>query len=119
MSGRVARGVAIAAAAWIAAACDGAGRNPVLGDWVIDRDQTRDGAVIAAEVTDLAEISLRRESIAAKDTEIPVSWIVEDGRVRAVRGDGRGEHAIEVLPEGRIRVELPIGVTAVYRRKGS
>ena len=39
--------------------------------------------------------------------------------VRALRGDGHGEHVIEVLPDGRIRVELPNGVAAVYRRAGS
>jgi hypothetical protein len=41
---------------------------------------------------------------------------VEEGLVRLVREDGRGEHAIEALPDDRIRVELPIGVTAIYRR---
>jgi hypothetical protein len=40
-------------------------------------------------------------------------------RVRIVRGDGRGEHVVEVLPDDRIRVDLPIGVTAVCRRVGS
>jgi hypothetical protein len=44
--------------------------------------------------------------------------VVEEARVRFVREDGRGEHAIELLPDGRIRVELPIGVRAVYRRAG-
>lgn len=100
-----------------ATACGRNGGNPVLGEWVIDRDQTRAGAVIAVEVTDLAELTLASDSITAKDTTIPVTWTIEEGRVRAIRGDGRGEHVIEVLPDQRIRVELPIGVTAVYRRK--
>ena len=50
---------------------------------------------------------------------IPVTYIVEEKRVRAIREDGRGEHAIELLPDGRIRVALPIGVEAVYVRAGS
>jgi len=35
-----------------------------------------------------------------------------------IRGDGRGEHLIELLPDDKIRIELPIGVSAVYRRVG-
>ena len=111
--------VAVAVAALAATACERISGNPVLGDWVIDRDQNRAGTVIAVEVTDLAELSFRDDSIAAEDTEIPVRWVVEENRVRAIRGDGRGEHAIDVLPDQRIRVELPIGVAAVYRRKES
>jgi hypothetical protein len=48
-----------------------------------------------------------------------VTWEVEGDVARAVRRDGRGEHRIEALPDGRIRVELPIGVSAVYRRAGA
>lgn len=109
--------VAVAVAALAATACDRIGGNPVLGDWIVDRDQNRAGTVIAVEATDLAELSFRSGSIVAEDTEIPVTWAVEEHRVRAIRGDGRGEHGIDVLPDQRIRVELPIGVTAVYRRK--
>jgi hypothetical protein len=35
-----------------------------------------------------------------------------------VRADGRGEHRVEVIGEDHIRVELPIGVSAVYKRAG-
>ena len=42
---------------------------------------------------------------------------MEEGRVRLVRSDGRGEHTIELLGDAQIRVVLPIGVTAYYRRK--
>jgi hypothetical protein len=98
------------------AAC---GRNPVLGDWELDREVSSRGAVLAAEATDLGTLSLRSDAIVAKDTEIPVTWTVEGQVARAVRGDGRGEHRMELLPDGRLRVELPIGVTAVYRRAGS
>jgi hypothetical protein len=105
-----------AAALGVAAAC-GRG-NPVLGDWELDRAETSPSAVLAAEATDLTAITFRRDAIAAKDTVIPVNYEVEGARVRAIRGDGRGEHAIEALPDGRIRVELPIGVTAVYRKRG-
>ena len=38
--------------------------------------------------------------------------------MRFVRADGRGEHVIAVLPDDRIGVELPVGVTAVYRTAG-
>ena len=36
-------------------------RNPVLGDWEIDRGQSSLGAVLAAEAADLAALSLRSE----------------------------------------------------------
>ena len=107
---------AVLVVALLATAC---GRNPVLGDWEIDRDENGRGVLLAAEATDLATLSLRASSITAKDTEIPVTWSVEGDVARAVRADGRGEHRIELLPDGRIRAELPIGVTAVYRRAGS
>lgn len=103
----------------IAVACGRLGGNPVLGDWEIDRDQTAKSARLAAEVTDLAELTFRDDAIVAEDVVIPVTYQVDGGVVRAIRGDGRGEHRIEVLPDQRIRVELPIGVTVVYRRKGS
>lgn len=106
-------------AAALAIGCGRGGSNPILGDWEIDRGETRRGAVLAAEATDLATVTFRRDAIAAKGVEIPVTYAVEEGRVRAVRGDGRGEHVVELLPDGRIRVALPIGVEAVYRRAGS
>jgi hypothetical protein len=112
----VRRGLLAAAVMLVAVAC---GQNPVLGDWDIDRQETERSAVAAAEVTDLLTLTLRSDAIVAKDTEIPVSYIVEGDRVRLVREDGRGEHLIELLPDGRIRIELPVGVSAVYRRAGS
>lgn len=106
-----------AVALFLAAACGQ--RNPVLGAWELDRDETSHGAVLAAEATELTTLRFESGSIASPGTEIPVTYVFEEGVVRAVRGDGRGEHRIEVLPDGRIRVELPIGVAAVYRRAGS
>ena len=102
------------AALWLAAC----GRNPVLGDWEIDRDDNTRGALLAVEATQLETLRFEAASIASPGTEIPVSYIREGDVVRVVRGDGRGEHRVELLPDGRIRVELPIGVTAVYRRAG-
>jgi hypothetical protein len=55
------------------------------------------------------------DSVASPDTEIPVGYVVERDVVRVVRSDGRGEHRVELLRDGRIRAELPIAVTAVYR----
>jgi hypothetical protein len=101
---------------FVAVAC---GQNPVLGDWDIDRQETGSSALAAAEATDLLTLTLRSDAIVAEDTEIPVSYVVEEDRVRLIRDDGRGEHLIELLPDDRIRVELPIGVSAVYRRAGS
>ena len=106
----------LATATLVAVAC---GRNPVLGDWEIDRGESGRGAVLAAQATDLANLTFRSDAIASEGTEIPVSYIVEQDRVRIVREDGRGEHLIDLLPDGRIRVDLPIGVSAVYRRTGS
>jgi hypothetical protein len=112
------RTLVVAAALAAAAACSRPEPNPVLGDWVIDRAESSRGAVLAAEATDLAAVTLRRDAIVAKGVEIPVTWAVEGDTVRALRGDGRGEHVVHVLPDGRIRVELPIGVTAVYAKAG-
>jgi hypothetical protein len=93
-------------------------QNPVLGEWEIDAGENRRGAILAAEASDLERLSLLADSITAEDTEIPVSYVVEEDRARVIRGDGRGEHLIEMLPDGKIRIELPIGVSAVYRRVG-
>ena len=97
----------------LAVAC---GRNPLLGDWEIDRADNARSVLVAVEAADLATLHFERGSIVAPGREIPVSYVTEDDVVRVMRADGRGEHRIEVLPDGRIRVELPIGVTAVYRR---
>jgi hypothetical protein len=93
--------------------------NPVLGDWELDREQTPLGAVLAVQAAELEKLSFDRGGATSGETRIPGEWIVEEGRVRLVRGDGRGEHAIEVVSDDQIRVELPIGVTAFYRRAGS
>ena len=96
----------------------GCGRsNPVLGDWEVDRSETGRGAVLAIQAANLETLSFDHSGVRSGETEIPGEWIVEEGRVRLVREDGRGEHAIEVLSDDEIRVELPIGVTASYRRK--
>ena len=100
------------------AALAGCGRsNPVLGDWEVDRQETPFGAVLAVQAAGLETLSFDGDGATSGDTTIEGEWIVEEGRVRLVREDGRGEHAIEVLGEDEIRVELPIGVTAYYRRK--
>jgi hypothetical protein len=103
------------AGVWLAA-CS---RNPVLGDWEIDRDDNTRGALLAVEVAEMETLRFEADAVASPGTEIPVRYVVEDDVVRVVRGDGRGEHRVERLPDGRIRVELPIGVTAVYRRPES
>ena len=99
----------------VMAACS---RNPVLGDWEIDTDDNARSVLLAVETTELQTLRFESDSIAAPGTAIPVSYVMEEGVVRVVRGDGRGEHRVELLPDGRIRIELPIGVTAVYRRPG-
>ncbi len=101
------------AIALLAAACQ---RNPVLGDWEIDPDDNARGVLLAVEATELETLAFESEAIASPGTAIAVSYVVEGDVVRVVRGDGRGEHRVELLDDGRIRVELPIGVTAVYRR---
>jgi hypothetical protein len=93
--------------------------NPVLGDWEIDRQENDRGALLAVRVAELEKLSFDRGGATSGETRIPGEWILEEGRVRLVREDGRGEHAIEVISEDQIRVELPIGVTAFYRRAGS
>jgi hypothetical protein len=109
--------ITLIAAILFAAAC-GQG-NPVLGDWELDRDETSRGAVLAAEAAELTTLRFASDSIDVPGVQIPVSYVVEGDVVRAVRGDGRGEHRVELMPDGRIRVELPIGVTAVFRRAAS
>jgi hypothetical protein len=103
------------AALWLAAC----GRNPVLGDWEIDRDDNTRGALLAVEAAEMETLHFERSAVASPGSEIPVSYVVEGDVVRVVRADGRGEHRVERLADGRIRVELPIGVTAVYRRPES
>jgi hypothetical protein len=96
----------------------GCGRsNPVLGEWEIDRQENDRGTLLAVEATGLETLSFDGDGAASGETEIPGEWIVEEGRVRLVREDGRGEHEIEVVSEDQIRVALPIGVTATYRRR--
>jgi len=109
------RRASLAAAVLGLAAC-GQG-NPVLGEWELDRQATSPGAAFVVDVADLETLSFDRDGAASGETEIPGEWIVEEGRVRLLRADGRGEHAVEVLGEDEIRVALPVGVTAYYRRK--
>jgi hypothetical protein len=98
----------------------GCGRsNPVLGDREVDRQETARGAVLAVQAAELSKLSFGRDGATSGETEIAGSWVVEGDVVRLVRSDGRGEHRIEVLPNDRIRVELPIGVSAVYKRAGT
>jgi hypothetical protein len=114
------RRIPLIALALLATALAGCGpSNPVLGDWEMDRRATPLPAVLAVEVTALETLSFDREGARSGETVIPGDWIVEEGRVRLVREDGRGEHAIELLPDDRIRVDLPIGVAAVYKRAGA
>lgn len=104
------------AAALLAAACS---RNPVLGDWEIDRGDNARGVLLAVDAAEIATLRFEGDSIEAPGAVIPVRYEREGDVVRVVRGDGRGEHRVELLPDGRIRVALPIGVTAVYRRAGA
>jgi hypothetical protein len=75
--------------------------------------------LLSVEASELETLAFESEAITSPGTTIPVSYVVEEDVVRVVRGDGRGEHRVELLEDGRIRVELPIGVTAVYRRSGA
>jgi hypothetical protein len=112
-------GLCLAAAALLAFGFACGPRNPVLGAWEIDADDNSRGTLLAVEAAEMTTLRFESASIAAPGAEIAVSYVTEGDVVRVVRGDGRGEHRVEVLPDGRIRVELPIGVTAVYRRGGS
>ncbi len=109
------RRMLIAAAVLAFASCGQ--RNPVLGDWELDRQASSPGAVLVVDVADLETLSFDGDGATSVDFRIPGDWIVEEGRVRLVREDGRGEHEIEVLSDDQIRVALPIGVTAIYRRR--
>jgi len=107
--------VALAVSVWLLGGC---GRsNPVLGDWELDRSETPQGTVLVVQAAGLETLSFDRGGARSGDTEIPGDWVVEESQARLVRKDGRGEHVVEMLPDDRIRVELPVGVSAVYRRK--
>lgn len=97
----------------------GCGRNPIAGRWEIDREENRRGVLLAVEAAELETLDFEADAIVSSATRIPVTYAVEGDVVRVKRGDGRGEHRVETLEGGRIRVELPIGVAAVYRRAGS
>jgi len=104
--------------AWLVVAlvAVGCGRNPIEGDWEIDRDDNSRGVLLAVDAAEIGTLGFESHAVELPGSKIGVRYIVEDGVVRVVRDDGRGEHRVELLSDGRIRVELPIGVTAVYRR---
>jgi hypothetical protein len=111
-----ARRLAITAFFALSAAC---GRsNPALGEWEVDRQATPRGALLAVQASELESLTFDRSGATAGDTQIPGSWVVDGNTARLVRADGRGEHRVEAIGEDRIRVELPIGVSAVYKRAG-
>jgi hypothetical protein len=89
---------------------------PLLGDWEIDPSLNDRGVLLAVEAAEMGTLRFERSSISSPRTAIPVSYLREDDLVRVVREDGRGEHAVHLLPDETIRVELPIGVEAIYRR---
>jgi len=115
---RVARS---AAAFWLAVllAASACGRNPILGDWELDRDDNAPGTLLAADAAELSTLRFTSAAIDAGGTLIAVRYEIEGDVVRAVRADGRGEHRVEVLSDGRLRVALPIGVDAIYEPAGS
>src|SRR5262245_5956678 len=110
------RSVALALGLALLAGCGP--RNPVLGEWDLDAGETGLGSVMAVKATGLERIAFERDAFVSGETRIEGSYVVEEGRVRFVRADGNGEHAIELLPDDRIAIELPIGLRAVYRKAG-
>ena len=69
------------AAVLLVSAC---GRNPVLGDWEVDRQETERGAVLAVEAAGLETLSFDGGGASSGDTRIPGDWIVEEERVRSL-----------------------------------
>jgi hypothetical protein len=112
---RLLSSVALAAALLALVACS---RNPVLGDWELDTGETDAGAVLAVQAAGMQKLTFTRSGVSDGETTIEGDYIVEEGRVRFVRGDGNGEHVIETLEGDRIDVDLPIGVHAIYKRAG-
>ena len=112
------RAAALAVALGLALACGPT--NPVQGDWELDRSETTPGAVAAVQVTDLAKLRFDRDGATAGDTAIPGTWVVEEGVVRLVRADGRGEHRIVApvrrLDRGRAADRRDGGLPARRRR---
>jgi hypothetical protein len=112
------RPVASAALAAVLLVVVGCSRNPVLGEWELDTGETDAGTVLAVQAAKMEKLSFTRGSVSDGEVTIDGDYIVEEGRVRFVRGDGNGEHVIELLDDDRIDVELPIGVHAIYKRAG-
>src|SRR4029453_9477984 len=83
--------------------------NPVLGDWELDRSGTEHGALLAVQAAELERLTFARDAVVSGDTRIEGSYVVEEGRVRFVRADGRGEHVIARLPEDRTGVARAAG----------
>jgi hypothetical protein len=116
LANRWAAVVGIAAVLAAGAACRGGAKNPLLGSWELDADQT--GVGVAAFVRQMGDehIEFAPDRVRIGDAELPVRYVVEKDRVRVIRTDREHEDRVELLGGGAIRVYFPAGYEAVYQR---
>lgn len=92
--------------------------NPLLGEWEMDSSQTSLGAATFARQSGFDRLTFEPERVVTGDVELSVHYIIEEDRVRVVRRDRDHEDVVELLANGLINVEIPPGISVVYRRAG-
>ena len=92
--------------------------NPVLGEWEMDSSQTSLGDSTFDRQSGFDRLTFEPERVVTGDVELSVHYIIEEDRVRVVRRDRDHEDVVELLADGLINVEIPPGISVVYRRAG-
>ncbi len=90
--------------------------SPILGVWSVDRDASSSGAEAAAALAGLQEIEFRPDKLVIGNESVDVSYESDGERVIVTRAvEGRGD-VYTLTAEGLLEMELPMGITVVYRR---
>ena len=85
----------------------------------MDSSQTSLGAATFARQTGFDHLTFEPERVVTGDVELRVRYVIEEDRVRVVRRDRDHEDIVELLADELINVEIPPGISVVYRRAGS
>jgi len=91
--------------------------NPILGVWVVDPDASSTGAEAAAGVAGLRQLEFREDKLVIGAEAIDVRYEIDGQRVIVTRTpEGRGD-VYTFTDDGRMEMELPMGITVVYRQQ--